>query len=66
MGFAGIVRFTVPGQPGRDEREDEVRRRNTRLVLDLAGGEARIAELEDERDTARRELARYQGGQPNS
>jgi hypothetical protein len=62
MGFAGVVRFTVPGQPGREEREDEVRRRNTQLVLDLAAAQARITAAEAERDEARRELARYQGG----
>jgi hypothetical protein len=55
MGFAGVMRFTVPGQPGREEREEEVRRRNTQLVLDLAAAEA-------ERDEARRELARYRDG----
>lgn len=56
MGFAGVVRFTVPGQPGREEREDAVRRRNTQLVLALAAAEA-------ERDEARRELARLRGEQ---
>lgn len=63
MGFAGVIRFTVPGQPGREEREDEVRRRNTRLVLDLAAAEARAGLAEAQRDDALRELARYQGGQ---
>jgi hypothetical protein len=62
MGFAGVIRFSVPGQPGREEREAEVRRRNTRLVLDLAAAEARAAVAEAERDEALRELARCRGG----
>jgi hypothetical protein len=61
MGFAGVILFTVPGQPGPAERETEVRRRNTQLVLALAAAEARICAVEAERDAARRELARYRG-----
>lgn len=47
MGFAGVLRFIVPGQEER--------------AAGLAAAEARIAEVEAERDEARRELARCRG-----
>lgn len=56
MGFAGLLRFIVPGHPGHEAgHAADLGRRDDRLAIDLAAAEAEIARLRQDRDIKARD-----------